>query len=167
MEQGRVFKRKIYGRMLRWKSEKDGKTADVNFPDVPSDAYYEEALAWAVANDVSQGTGDGLFSPDRQTTRESFLTMLYRTACIIDPKAKKAGEAALAEAHKSGSSAKFADVPEGSYAEEAIYWAQAAGICKGVGGKEIDGEWVANSFGYGVLIDRAQTVTLLNRYFGK
>ena len=27
MAQERVFKRKIYGRMLRWKSEKDGKTA--------------------------------------------------------------------------------------------------------------------------------------------
>lgn len=146
---------------------KDGKTTDVDFPDVPSDAYYKGALAWAVANDVSQGTGNGLFSPDRQTTRESFLTMLYRTACIVDPKAKKAGEAALAEAHKSGSSAKFADVPEGSYAEEAIYWAQAAGICKGVGTTEVNGTLVENSFGYGVLIDRAQTVTLLCRYFGK
>ncbi len=139
----------------------------VSFSDVPADAYYKEALEWAAANGITGGTGEGRFSPDTVASREVFLTMLYRTACIIDPNAKKAGEKALAAAHAPGSTAGYSDVPEGAFAEEAIYWAKEAGVAGGVGAAFVNGVWVDNAFGFGREIDRAQTVTMLCRYFGK
>ncbi len=48
------------------------------FNDVPADAYYYDAVLWAVENDTTQGTGKGRFSPDKDCTRGQIVTFLYR-----------------------------------------------------------------------------------------
>lgn len=48
------------------------------FADVPPDAFYRQALSWAVARGVAAGTGDGGFSPGASCTRAQVVTMLWR-----------------------------------------------------------------------------------------
>ena len=48
------------------------------FRDVPSGSYYAQAVAWAVNNGISTGTGTNTFSPDAACTRAEFVTFLYR-----------------------------------------------------------------------------------------
>ena len=48
------------------------------FTDVPAGSYYEQAIAWAYANDITTGTGGTTFSPDAPCTRAQIVTFLYR-----------------------------------------------------------------------------------------
>ena len=48
------------------------------FGDVPTDSYFAEAVAWAVANGVTEGVGGGLFGSDNSCTRGQIVTFLYR-----------------------------------------------------------------------------------------
>jgi len=48
------------------------------FKDVADNAYYYDAVLWAVEEDITQGTGKGKFSPDRDCTRGQIVTFLYR-----------------------------------------------------------------------------------------
>lgn len=48
------------------------------FTDVPASEYYAEAVAWAVENGITQGTGAGKFSPNDTCTRAQVVTFLYR-----------------------------------------------------------------------------------------
>ena len=48
------------------------------FADVPVDAWYAEAVTWAVENDVTKGTSDTTFSPDDPCVRAQIVTFLYR-----------------------------------------------------------------------------------------
>jgi hypothetical protein len=47
------------------------------FADVNGDAYYAEAIIWASANSIVNGTGSG-FAPDAEINREQLAVMLYR-----------------------------------------------------------------------------------------
>ena len=49
-----------------------------NFTDVPADSYYAQAMAWAVENGITTGTGNGKFSPDNTCTRAQIAVFLYR-----------------------------------------------------------------------------------------
>ncbi len=48
-----------------------------SFADVPATAYYADAVAWAVAEGVTEGTGGGCFSPLRDCTRAEMVCFLY------------------------------------------------------------------------------------------
>ncbi len=48
------------------------------FLDVPDDAYYVEAVDWAYANGITNGTGPITFSPDDECVRAQIVTFLYR-----------------------------------------------------------------------------------------
>ncbi len=48
------------------------------FTDVEADAYYYSAVLWAVENEITNGTGKGLFSPEKDCTRGQIVTFLYR-----------------------------------------------------------------------------------------
>ena len=48
------------------------------FTDVPADSYYASAVAWAVENGITTGTGNGKFSPDNTCTRAQIAVFLYR-----------------------------------------------------------------------------------------
>ena len=50
----------------------------VSFADVPAGSYYAKAVAWAVENGITLGTGDGTFSPNATCTRAQSVTFLYR-----------------------------------------------------------------------------------------
>ena len=50
------------------------------FSDVSADAYYADAVAWAVENGVASGIGGGLFAPDQDCARGQIVAFLYR-AC--------------------------------------------------------------------------------------
>lgn len=51
-----------------------------SFADVSADSYYADAVAWAVAEAITNGTGDNTFSPDADCTRGQIVTFLYRDA---------------------------------------------------------------------------------------
>ena len=56
--------------------EKGNKAA--GFSDVSADAYYADAVAWAVENGVASGIGGGLFAPDQDCARGQIVAFLYR-----------------------------------------------------------------------------------------
>lgn len=62
-----------------WKNAgKPDATTKTNFIDIPADADYTQAVAWAVKNGVTAGTSATTFSPDTICTRGQIVTFLYR-----------------------------------------------------------------------------------------
>lgn len=59
---------------------KPATSSNSNFNDVASDAYYADAVAWAAANGITQGTTDTTFSPDNDCVRGQIVTFMYRYA---------------------------------------------------------------------------------------
>ena len=90
----------------------------VGFADVSAGSYYAKAVAWAIENGITGGTGDGLFSPDATCTRAQSAAFLYRAA----------GSPAV------GGSAGFSDVAADAYYAQAVAWAKEHGITDGIGG---------------------------------
>ena len=111
-----------------------------SFADVPADAFYAKAVAWAVENGITGGTGDGKFSPDATCTRAQSVTFLYRAAGIP----------------AVSGSAEFGDVATNAYYADAVAWAAKNGITGGIGG---------GLFGSGNDCTRAQIVTFLYRNY--
>lgn len=90
----------------------------VSFADVSAGSYYAKAVAWAIENGITGGTGDGLFSPDAACTRAQSAAFLYRAA----------GSPAV------NGSAGFSDVAADAYYAQAVAWAKEHGITGGIGG---------------------------------
>ena len=62
-----------------WRAEgKVAPTADASFTDVPADAYFADAVAWAVENGITNGTSPTTFAPNDNCTRAHIVTFLYR-----------------------------------------------------------------------------------------
>ena len=112
-----------------------------SFADVPADAYYAKAVAWAVENGITEGTSDTTFAPGTICTRAQGAALLYRAA----------GSPAV-----SGS-ASFTDVPADAYYADAAAWAEQKGITDGIGN---------GMFGPRNNCTRAQIVTFLYRLYG-
>ena len=89
-----------------------------SFTDVPADAFYAKAVAWAVENGITSGTGEGKFSPNSTCTRAPAVTFLYRAS----------GSPAV-----SGK-AEFSDVSTTAFYADAVTWAAKKGITTGIGG---------------------------------
>lgn len=49
-----------------------------HFADVPAGRFYTNAVSWAVAKGITNGTGNGQFSPYSSCTRGQTVTFLYR-----------------------------------------------------------------------------------------
>lgn len=86
------------------------------FQDVPTDAYYYEAVKWAQKKGITGGIGDGLFGPNQPCTRAQIVTFLWRAARSPEPE---------------GTAAGMTDVAAGSYYEKAVAWAIENGITTG------------------------------------
>lgn len=86
------------------------------FRDVPTDAYYYEAVKWAQKKGITGGIGDGLFGPNQPCTRAQIVTFLWRAAGSPEPE---------------GTAAGMTDVAAGSYYEKAVAWAIEKGITTG------------------------------------
>ena len=63
-----------------YRALKGTASGSTNFTDVASDAFYADAISWAVANNVTNGTSNTTFSPNADCTRAEIVTFLYR-AC--------------------------------------------------------------------------------------
>ena len=78
------------------------------FADVTIDAYYYEAVKWAVKNGITDGVGNDLFAPGQPCARAQIVTFLWRAAGSPEPK---------------GTAVGMTDVVSGSYYEKAVAWA--------------------------------------------
>ena len=61
-----------------WKLAGSPKTGTSDFTDIPANADYAQAVAWAVEQGITSGTGNGQFSPNSTCTRGQIVTFLYR-----------------------------------------------------------------------------------------
>ena len=113
-----------------------------SFSDVPTDSYYAKAVAWAVENGITAGTGDGKFSPNAPCTRAQSVTFLYRAS----------GSPAVSD------SAVFADVEANAFYADAVAWAVANGVTNGT---------TSSTFSPDNGCTRAQIVTFLYIAFNK
>ena len=89
-----------------------------SFTDVPAGAFYAKAVAWAVENGITSGTGESKFSPNSTCTRAQAVTFLYRAS----------GSPAV-----SGK-AEFSDVSSTAFYADAVAWAAKKVITTGIGG---------------------------------
>mgnify|MGYP002794502562 CR=1 FL=1 len=114
------------------------KSADLPFTDVPADAYYAKAVAWAVENNVAKGVSETAFAPNASCTRAQIVTFLWRAQ----------------QSPASGGENPFADVPAAAYYYNAVLWAVESGAAKGVS---------ETAFAPDDNCTRAQIVTLIYR----
>ena len=115
---------------------------NMSFTDVAAGSYCYDAVQWAVANGITNGTDAMHFSPNAGCTRGQVVTFLWRAA----------GEPTV-----SGN-VGFVDVAPGSYCYEAVKWAVANGITKGTD---------ATHFSPNATCTRGQVVTFMYRAAGE
>lgn len=126
----------------------DGKkiptgNTQTQFQDIPLGAYYANAVSWAVANNVTNGTSTSTFSPEATCTRGQIVAFLWRAA----------GEPA-----PTGTVNPFTDVKEDAYYYKAVLWAVENGITSGTS---------KTTFSPDEGCTRGQVATFLWRYEGK
>ena len=107
------------------------------FRDVDEDAWYHEAVDYALDNGLMSGVSDREFAPGSTLTRAMVAQMLYSL-----------------EGKPAAGSADFADVAEGAWYADAISWAAGEGIVSGYG----------DTFGPNDPITREQLAAILYRY---
>ena len=115
---------------------------NMSFTDVAAGSYCYDAVQWAVANGITNGTDATHFSPNAGCTRGQVVTFLWRAA----------GEPTV------GGNVGFVDVAPGSYCYEAVKWAVANGITKGTD---------ATHFSPNATCTRGQVVTFMYRAAGE
>ena len=108
------------------------------FYDVPNNAYFYEAVKWAVKNGITTGVGNDLFAPEQPCTRAQIVTFLWRAAGSPEPK----------------TASSFTDVPASAYYAKAVAWAVENGITNGM---------TATEFAPDATCTRGQSVTFLYR----
>ena len=113
----------------------------MDLADVSGDAYYAEAVRWALSQGITTGTADGRFTPDATCTRAQGMTFLFRAS----------------KASADGAPA-FSDVAADAYYAEAVKWATDNGITNGT---------TSSTFSPGSGCTRAQIVTFLWRLYAE
>ena len=108
------------------------------FYDVPNDAYFYEAVKWAVKSGVTNGLTDTMFGPYESCTRAQIVTFLWRAAGSPEPK----------------TASSFTDVPVSTYYAKAVAWAVENGITNGM---------TETTFAPNATCTRGQSVTFLYR----
>ena len=109
-----------------------------SFADVPANAFFADAVKWAIENGVTNGLTDTMFGPYEPCTRAQIITFLWRAAGSPEPK----------------TAVSFADVPAGSYYAKAVAWAIENGITNGM---------TETTFAPDATCTRGQSVTFLYR----
>ena len=113
-----------------------------SFAYVPADSYYAKAVAWAVENGITTGTGDGMFSPDATCTRAQAMAFIWRSQ-----------KSAAADGVNP-----FTDVAADAYYAGAVQWAVENGVTNGTSD---------TIFSPNTNCTRAQIVTFLYRAMGE
>ena len=114
------------------------KTASTSFADVPANAYFADAVEWAVDKGVTNGLTDTMFGPYESCTRAQIVTFLWRAAGSPEPKTVSS----------------FTDVPASAYYAKAVAWAVENGITNGM---------TETTFAPNATCTRGQSVTFLCR----
>lgn len=117
----------------------------VPFTDVSAEAYYAQALAWAVEQKIAYGVSATAFEPDRAVTREEFVSFLYRYAQL---QGNIGGEPADLSGFQDAASVS-------AWAKNAVEWAVRQGIAVGVETDVLAPQGTAT---------RAQAIAFLYRY---
>lgn len=125
--------------LLHGEEEPEKPSKKHKFIDVPEGAYYEEAVDWAVDNDITNGVTDITFCPNAVCNRAQAVTFLWRAAGCPVPESTEM---------------PFTDVKEGRYYYNAVLWAAENGITKGT---------TETTFSPNASCTRAQIVTLVHR----
>ena len=116
---------------------------DETFTDVAEDAYYHDAVLWAVENGITNGMTESTFAPKATCTRAQMVTFLWRAAgCPVPQNA----------AHS------FTDLDKDAYYYNAVLWAVEKGITNGVS---------LDAFDPNGTVTRGQAMTFLWRMDGK
>ena len=108
------------------------------FYDVPNDAFFYEAVKWAVKSGVTNGLSDTMFGPYESCTRAQIVTFLWRAAGSPEPK----------------TASSFTDVSASAYYAKAVAWAVENGITNGM---------TETTFAPDATCTRGQSVTFLYR----
>ena len=108
------------------------------FYDVPNDAFFYEAVKWAVKSGVTNGLSDTMFGPYESCTRAQIVTFLWRAAGSPEPK----------------TASSFTDVSASAYYAKAVAWAVENGITNGM---------TETTFAPDATCTRGQSVTFLHR----
>ena len=114
------------------------KTAATSFADVPANAYFADAVKWAVDKGITNGLSDTTFGPYESCTRAQIVTFLWRAAGSPEPK----------------TASSFTDVPVSTYYAKAVAWAVENGITNGM---------TETTFAPNATCTRGQSVTFLHR----
>lgn len=115
------------------------------FKDVDANAWYATAVYWARMNGIVAGYSDELFGPNDTITREQMATILYRYA-------QYKGYDTTAKADLS----QYTDAAQvGSWATDAIRWANAEGLVSGTSSTTLSPQGSAT---------RSQAATILMRF---
>ena len=114
------------------------KTAATSFADVPANAYFADAVKWAVDKGITNGLSDTMFGPYESCTRAQIVTFLWRAAGSPEPK----------------TASSFTDVPANAYYAKAVAWAVENGITNGM---------TETTFAPDATCTRGQSVTFLYR----
>jgi len=112
------------------------------FDDVPADAYYYDAVLWALDKGVTGGTTATTFHPNGICTRAQAVTFLWRAMGSPEPTA---------------TSCPFTDVAKNAYYCKAVLWATEKGITKGT---------TNSTFSPNRTVTRGQTMAFLWRTAG-
>ena len=118
--------------------------ADIHYTDTEEGAWYESAVSWATGAGILTGYADGSVRPNAAVSRQQLAAMLYRYA-------RHTGKDVNLQADLSG----YRDAAQiAPYAQEALQWANAAGIISGNGDALLPDSTAT----------RAQTAVILTRY---
>ena len=109
-----------------------------SFVDVPANAYFADAVKWAVDKGITNGLSDTMFGPYESCTRAQIVTFLWRAAGSPEPK----------------TASSFTDVSASAYYAKAVAWAVENGITNGM---------TETTFAPDATCTRGQSVTFLYR----
>ena len=118
---------------------REAATINTGFNDIPSNALYAGAVKWAASKGITNGTSSTTFSPNEFTTREQFVTMLWR----------------YAGSPRVEGRIPFTDVSKNTIYYNAINWAYQKNITNGTSN---------TTFSPNLSCTREQIVTMLYRY---
>ncbi|MBQ7871356.1 MAG: S-layer homology domain-containing protein, partial [Oscillospiraceae bacterium] len=139
---GEVTRAQLVTILYRLEGQPSVEGLENPFKDVTENAWYAEAVIWAVNNGVVNGTSETTFDPNAAITREQIAAILFRYA----------GAEAVEEDHLKD----FTDANQiSAYAVDAMNWAVSEGLITGMGDGTVAPRATAT---------RAQIATILMRY---
>ena len=128
----------VYAKWEKIEEEVPEEIPEIEFDDVQKDDWFYDAVVYAVAHGLMNGTGDGTFQPNIPLTREMLAVILWNMTDNPEP----------------NGIAPFLDVTSDKYYAKAIAWANENGVMYGYG----------EEFGVGEAVTREDFAAILYRY---